>query len=91
MPKYKTRKGEMICPFPPDTVECKAWSILSQDMTLNGAAQLRRDSYGTNEEWRILKDLLMMGIAFALLFTAFNATANLQSSVHAEVSQKNKI
>jgi len=84
----KMKKGRGIGPVagPLDTLESKAWSMsLSPPVMLGGSATLRRQSYGRREDLRILKNLFMMGIAFALLFTAFMATANLQSSVHTEV------
>lgn len=36
------------------------------------------------EHYRIIKNVLLIGIAFMLHFTAFHGTANLQSSINAE-------
>lgn len=50
------------------------------------AAALRRKGYGPNESRRIIKNLFILGFAFTLLFSAFMATANLQSSINSEGS-----
>ncbi|CAG9102911.1 unnamed protein product [Plutella xylostella] len=40
--------------------------------------------FGTNEKWRMNRNILALGGAFMLMFTAFHGAANLQSSVHPE-------
>ena len=44
-----------------------------------------RNSYGPKESSRIVKNLFMLGISFTLLFTAYMAMANLQSSINSQV------
>ena len=44
-----------------------------------------RENYGSKEHLRILKNMIMLGLSFTLLFTAFMAMANLQSSINSEV------
>ena len=39
-----------------------------------------------SERWRIMKNILMIGIAFMVHFTAFMGASNLQSSVNADES-----
>ncbi|CAB3227172.1 unnamed protein product [Arctia plantaginis] len=39
---------------------------------------------GTNEKWRINRNILVLGFAFMIHFTAFHGTANLQSSVNSD-------
>lgn len=38
--------------------------------------------FGKYENIRIVKNVVVLGVAFMLQFTAFHGTANLQSSVH---------
>ncbi|KAH9627920.1 hypothetical protein HF086_015364 [Spodoptera exigua] len=40
--------------------------------------------FGTNEKWRINRNILVLGFAFMVHFTAFHGTANLQSSVNSD-------
>lgn len=40
--------------------------------------------FGTNEKWRINRNILVLGFAFMIHFTAFHGTANLQSSVNSD-------
>ncbi|XP_026738964.1 UNC93-like protein [Trichoplusia ni] len=40
--------------------------------------------FGTNEKWRINRNILVLGFAFMVQFTAFHGTANLQSSVNSD-------
>lgn len=39
-----------------------------------------------SERWRIMKNILMIGVAFMVHFTAFMGASNLQSSVNADES-----
>lgn len=39
---------------------------------------------GTNEKWRINRNIFILGLAFMIQFTAFHGTANLQSSVNSD-------
>lgn len=41
---------------------------------------------GRHEKLRIVKNVVVLGIAFMVHFTAFHGTANLQSSVNADAS-----
>lgn len=43
-------------------------------------------SLGNNEKLRIVKNVVVLGIAFMVHFTAFHGTANLQSSVNSDAS-----
>lgn len=56
--------------------------------TTNDAALMEREQFldnaGKHENWRITKNVIIIGIAFMLQFTAFHGTANLQSSMHSE-------
>lgn len=40
--------------------------------------------FGTNEKWRINRNIFVLGFAFMIHFTAFHGTANLQSSVNSD-------
>ncbi|KAI5631206.1 ion channel regulatory protein UNC-93 domain-containing protein [Phthorimaea operculella] len=40
--------------------------------------------FGTNEKWRINRNMFVLGFAFMIQFTAFHGTANLQSSVNSD-------
>ncbi|KAI5633683.1 ion channel regulatory protein UNC-93 domain-containing protein [Phthorimaea operculella] len=40
--------------------------------------------FGTNEKWRINRNIFVLGFAFMIQFTAFHGTANLQSSVNSD-------
>ncbi|KAK9873221.1 hypothetical protein WA026_021456, partial [Henosepilachna vigintioctopunctata] len=42
------------------------------------------DGYGPKEKWRIWKNVLLLGFAFMLHFTAFWGSSNLQSSVNSD-------
>jgi hypothetical protein len=44
-----------------------------------------RDGYGPLESRRILKNLFGLGLCFTLIFTAYMAMVNLQSSINSEV------
>lgn len=43
-------------------------------------------SLGNNEKLRIVKNVVVLGIAFMVHFTAFHGTANLQSFVNSDAS-----
>ncbi|CAD6220432.1 GSCOCG00005055001-RA-CDS [Cotesia congregata] len=45
-----------------------------------------RNNFNSKERWRILKNILMIGIAFMIHFTAFMGASNLQSSINADDS-----
>ncbi|XP_063990437.1 UNC93-like protein [Diachasmimorpha longicaudata] len=45
-----------------------------------------RRIFEKSERWRILKNILMIGIAFMIQFTAFMGASNLQSSINADDS-----
>ncbi|XP_013165190.1 PREDICTED: UNC93-like protein [Papilio xuthus] len=40
--------------------------------------------FGSNEKWRINRNILVLGFAFMVQFTAFHGAANLQSSVNSD-------
>ncbi|KAM3965286.1 UNC93-like protein [Aphomia sociella] len=40
--------------------------------------------FGTNEKWRINRNIFVLGFAFMIQFTAFHGAANLQSSVNTD-------
>ncbi|XP_049873721.1 UNC93-like protein [Pectinophora gossypiella] len=40
--------------------------------------------FGTNEKWRINRNIFVLGFAFMIHFTAFHGAANLQSSVNSD-------
>lgn len=42
--------------------------------------------FGNNEKWRINRNILVLGFAFMVQFTAFHGAANLQSSVNTDAS-----
>ncbi|XP_068633420.1 UNC93-like protein [Battus philenor] len=42
--------------------------------------------FGTNEKWRINRNIFVLGFAFMVQFTAFHGAANLQSSVNSDAS-----
>lgn len=48
-----------------------------------GLQQKATESENDIEKWRIMKDVLMIGLAFMVQFTAFLGTSHLQSSVNA--------
>lgn len=56
---------------------------------LNVAAEKERflGGVGKYENWRITKNVVFLGIAFMVHFTAFHGTANLQSSINASESK----
>lgn len=43
-----------------------------------------RTEYTRGEKWRIIKNIVMLGLAFMIHFTAFHGASNLQSSVNAD-------
>ncbi|XP_076253185.1 UNC93-like protein isoform X2 [Rhynchophorus ferrugineus] len=45
-----------------------------------------RPVYGPNESWRIWKNVLVIGFAFMIHFTAFWGASNLQSSINSEAA-----
>ncbi|XP_057336752.1 UNC93-like protein isoform X1 [Microplitis mediator] len=45
-----------------------------------------RSNFNSKERWRILKNIIMIGIAFMIHFTAFMGASNLQSSINADQS-----
>lgn len=44
------------------------------------------DEFGARENYRIIKNISILGFAFMIHFTAFHGTSNLQSSVHSDGS-----
>lgn len=44
------------------------------------------EEFGPEENWRIWKNVLLIGFAFMIHFTAFWGASNLQSSVNSEAS-----
>lgn len=42
--------------------------------------------FGPRENYRIIKNIAILGFAFMIHFTAFHGTSNLQSSVHSDGS-----
>lgn len=42
------------------------------------------DSWKPNEKWRIMKNVIIISLAFMFHFTAYSGAANLQSSINAE-------
>ncbi|KAG5890521.1 hypothetical protein JTB14_022754 [Gonioctena quinquepunctata] len=44
------------------------------------------EEFGPNEQWRIWKNILLIGFAFMIHFTAFWGASNLQSSVNSEAA-----
>lgn len=43
-----------------------------------------KTEYTQGEKWRIVKNILMLGMAFMIHFTAFHGASNLQSSINAD-------
>lgn len=43
------------------------------------------DKAGKRENWRIAKNVIVIGVAFMLQFTAFHGTANLQSTLNPSI------
>lgn len=64
-------KGDDCVKPPPD-------KKMSRDPIPEGKFEL-----STKEKWRILKNIAMISLAFMVQFTAFQGTANLQSSINA--------
>lgn len=50
------------------------------------ATDALRSNFNSKERWRILKNIIMIGIAFMIHFTAFMGASNLQSSINADQS-----
>lgn len=48
--------------------------------------QTERTSFKPAERWRIMKNILLIGTAFMVNFTAFMGASNLQSSINASES-----
>lgn len=48
--------------------------------------QVKTNTLQPKERWRIMKNILIIGFAFMLHFTAFMGASNLQSSVNADDS-----
>ncbi|KAK2575984.1 hypothetical protein KPH14_007345 [Odynerus spinipes] len=48
--------------------------------------QTERSSFKPSERWRIMKNILLIGTAFMVNFTAFMGASNLQSSINASQS-----
>lgn len=46
----------------------------------------KKSAAGRSEKIRIVKNVVVLGVAFMLNFTAFHGTANLQSSVNSDAS-----
>lgn len=47
---------------------------------------LNKNNFAPNEKWRIWRNVLVLGFAFMIHFTAFWGASNLQSSVNADES-----
>lgn len=43
-----------------------------------------KTEYARGEKWRIVKNIVVLGFAFMVHFTAFHGASNLQSSVNAD-------
>lgn len=54
------------------------------DDTISTISYREKVKLTPNEKWRILKNILIISLAFMVQFTAFQGTANLQSSINAE-------
>ncbi|XP_055630034.1 UNC93-like protein [Toxorhynchites rutilus septentrionalis] len=54
------------------------------DAKENGVATAEK--FGARENYRIIKNISILGFAFMIHFTAFHGTSNLQSSVHSDGS-----
>ena len=48
--------------------------------------EVKTGPFKSSERWRILKNILMISVAFMIQFTAFMGASNLQSSVNADDS-----
>lgn len=59
----------------------------SSGESISTSSLRRKSTYSRNEARRIIKNLLILGFSFTLLFSAFMATANLQSSINSEVKE----
>jgi MFS family permease len=70
---YKKSKGDDDGPHKPPK------EISDEEATRQGKFKLSR-----REKWRILKNIGAVSFAFMIQFTAFQGTANLQSSINAE-------
>ncbi|KAK0091593.1 hypothetical protein PV326_002979 [Microctonus aethiopoides] len=55
-------------------------------MTNSRGSVVARNNFESSERWRILKNILIIGIAFMIHFTAFMGASNLQSSINADDS-----
>ena len=55
------------------------------DVSLNENGD-KYENIGVGEQTRIIKNVLILGVAFMLHFTAFQGAANLQSSINANES-----
>ncbi|XP_049873726.1 UNC93-like protein [Pectinophora gossypiella] len=51
---------------------------MTSEKTKSGA------QWGKHESWRIMKNVLVISVAFMVFYTAFNGAVNLQSSIHNE-------
>ncbi|XP_066145378.1 UNC93-like protein isoform X1 [Euwallacea fornicatus] len=72
-----------------DKIEQKNEGTRKQDMdTKFQRVKTEEDEVGrnSNEQWRIWKNILVVGFAFMLHFTAFWGASNLQSSINSEAS-----
>lgn len=55
-------------------------------MTNSRGSVVARNNFESSERWRILKNILIICIAFMIHFTAFMGASNLQSSINADDS-----
>lgn len=55
-----------------------------RELTDEEASQQGKFKMSTKEKWRILKNVTAISCAFMIQFTAFQGTANLQSSINAK-------
>lgn len=75
-------------------VDVKSFELKSQGVRVVSAEERERmqkdkqfgGKYGRHEKMRVVKNVVVLGLAFMLHFTAFHGTANLQSSVNSEES-----
>jgi hypothetical protein len=49
-----------------------------------GISDKERKEYKPSEKWRIIKNIVVISLAFMVHFTAFQGAGNLQSSVNAD-------
>jgi len=66
-------------------------SIPVDPETISTSAVITIRHYGKHEKRRIMKNVIMIGLAFMFLFTASASMNNLQSSINAEVGIISKL